>query len=358
MIKGNGIMEEYDITYNLNGGALTGGASNPDTYTAATPTFTLSNPVKKDYDFTGWVGTGLKGPAMTVTIKECSAGDRSYAAQWGLKHFYVKFVTNGGSQLETQKVAIHAKAAKPKNPTRKGYTFAGWYADKKRTKTFSFKTKIEKNTTLYAKWKAKETVTAAQKKAAKIALDAGTKAISSGNKVTASRGAVKGANSYVIYANYCGKEKCRKFKTVSGKTTSFVFTKLNGRKFNQKKNLKFYVVAYKTVKGKKVKLARSIMAHAPGSKNSRYTNVTGVKVRKAAFTLKKGKTARIKAKLVLQKKNKKPLKHEAEFRFATSNAKVAKVSKKGKITAVGKGKCTVYVYAISGVSKKIKVTVR
>ena len=196
------------------------------------------------------------------------------------------------------------------------------------------------------------------KAAAKIALDSGTKAISSGSKVTASWGAVKGASSYVIYANYCGQKKLKKIRTVSGKTTSFDITKLNGKKFNPKKNLKFYVVAYKTVKGKKVKLAKSIMAHAPGSKNSKRTNVTGVKVKKASFTLKKGKTAKIKAKLVLQKKNRKPLKHEAKFRYATSNKKVAKVNKKGKITAGGKGKCTVYVYAVSGVSKKVKVTVK
>ena len=196
------------------------------------------------------------------------------------------------------------------------------------------------------------------KAAAKIALDAGMKAYSSGSKVTASWGAVKGASSYVIYTNYCDQKKCKKIKTVSGKTTSFDITKLNGKKFNPKKNLKFYVVAYKTVKGKKVKLAKSIMAHAPGSKNSKRTNVIGVKVKKASFTLKKGETAKIKAKLVLQKKGKKPLKHCAKFRYASSNKKVAKVSKKGKITAVGKGKCTVYVYAVSGVSKKIKVTVK
>ena len=196
------------------------------------------------------------------------------------------------------------------------------------------------------------------KAAARIALDGGVVARSSGKKVTASWGAVKGASSYVIYANYCDQKNCKKLKTVSGKTTSFDITKVNGKKFNPKKNLKFYVVAYKTVKGKKVKLATSITAHAPGSKNSKRTNVTGVKVKKASFTLKKGKTAKIKAKLSLQKKNRKPLKHEAKFRYATSNAKVAKVNKKGKITAVGKGKCNVYVYAVSGVSKKIKVTVK
>lgn len=196
------------------------------------------------------------------------------------------------------------------------------------------------------------------KAAAKIALDAGVVAKSSGSKVTASWGKVKGASSYVIYANYSSKKTLKKIKTVGRKTTSFNIKKLNGRKFNTKKNLKFYVVAYKTVNGKKVKLAKSITAYAPGSKNSKYTNVTGVKVKKASFKLKKGKTAKIRAKLILQKKGKKPLKYGAKFRYVTSNAKVAKVSRKGKIKAVGKGKCTIYVYAVSGVSKKIKVTVK
>ena len=38
--------------------------------------------------------------------------------------------------------------------------------------------------------------------------------------------------------------------------------------------------------------------------------------------------------------------------------KVAKVDKKGKITAKGKGKTTIYVYAQNGLYKKIAVTVK
>ena len=192
----------------------------------------------------------------------------------------------------------------------------------------------------------------------RIALNAGVKAVSSGSKVTVSWGAVKGANRYVIYANYCGQKKCRKIRTVKGRTTSIDITRLNGRKLNQKKNLKLFVVAYKkTVSGKKVKLAKSIMVHAPGSRNSRFTNIKAVKVKKGACTLKKGETAGIKAKLVLEKKNKKPLRHETKFRYASSNKKVAKVSRKGKIIAMGQGECIVYVYAVNGSAKKIKVTV-
>ena len=196
------------------------------------------------------------------------------------------------------------------------------------------------------------------KAAAKIALDAGLKAYSSEDKVTASWGAVKGARSYEVYASYCDRKEYSKVRTVSGKITSIDITKLAGRKLNTKKNLKLYVVAYKTVKGKKVKVAKSILVHAPGSRNSKRTNVTAVKVKKDKYTLKEGQTRRIKAKRVLQDPDKKPLKHTSKFRYASSNTKVAKVSKKGKITAVGKGKCTIYVYSVSGNAKKIKVTVK
>ena len=48
----------------------------------------------------------------------------------------------------------------------------------------------------------------------------------------------------------------------------------------------------------------------------------------------------------------------SEFRYATSDSKVAVVSKNGKITAKGKGSCSIYVYATNGCAQKIKVVVK
>lgn len=57
---------------------------------------------------------------------------------------------------------------------------------------------------------------------------------------------------------------------------------------------------------------------------------------------------------------KKPLsdKHAKTFRYASRNKKIATVSKNGKIKAVAKGKCTIYVYARNGYTKKVQVTVK
>ena len=79
----------YTITYDLAGGTVEG---NPNTYTIETEAFTLKNPTKSGYTFTGWSGTGLDGENnMTVTIPTGSTGNRIYTAHWrynGSGHSY------------------------------------------------------------------------------------------------------------------------------------------------------------------------------------------------------------------------------------------------------------------------------
>lgn len=82
-------VNQYTITYNLVGGTVEG---NPNTYTIETVAFTLKNPIKSGYTFTGWSGTGLNGENnMTVTIPTGSTGNRAYTAHWrynGSGHSY------------------------------------------------------------------------------------------------------------------------------------------------------------------------------------------------------------------------------------------------------------------------------
>ena len=82
-------VNQYTIAYDLAGGTAEG---NPDTYTIETGAFTLKNPTKSGYTFTGWSGTGLDGENnMTVTIPTGSTGNRTYTAHWrynGSGHSY------------------------------------------------------------------------------------------------------------------------------------------------------------------------------------------------------------------------------------------------------------------------------
>lgn len=74
------------------------------------------------------------------------------------KTYTVKFNLNGGTgSIASQTVKAGAKAKKPSNPTRSGYTFNGWLLNSAKGKAYSFNSKVNSNITLYASWKANPT---------------------------------------------------------------------------------------------------------------------------------------------------------------------------------------------------------
>lgn len=75
----------YLVTYNLDGGTV---ESNPSTYTVE-DTFTLNNPTKEGYTFTGWTGSNGDTPSTTVTITKGSTGNKTYTANWSINSYYI-----------------------------------------------------------------------------------------------------------------------------------------------------------------------------------------------------------------------------------------------------------------------------
>lgn len=69
-----------------------------------------------------------------------------------ISRYTVKFETNGGSAVKSVTVNKNAVAAEPTAPTKDGFRFEGWYADKEFATAYDFDTKVSKNITLYAKW--------------------------------------------------------------------------------------------------------------------------------------------------------------------------------------------------------------
>ncbi len=65
----------------------------------------------------------------------------------------VTFDSQGGSSVDSQRIAIGGYATEPEAPTREGYDFVYWATDKAGTNEFKFtKTTITANITLYASW--------------------------------------------------------------------------------------------------------------------------------------------------------------------------------------------------------------
>lgn len=64
----------------------------------------------------------------------------------------VKFDAKGGASVDSQTPASGSTVTKPADPTREGYTFAGWYIDEACTKAYDFSAAVAADMTLYAKW--------------------------------------------------------------------------------------------------------------------------------------------------------------------------------------------------------------
>ena len=194
-----------------------------------------------------------------------------------------------------------------------------------------------------------------------ISMNAGLKISQTGSKINIKWGKVKEADGYDVYVAYCGKKFGKAVKTINmNSTTSITVKKINGKKINLKKNFKVYVAAYKMTDGKKEVLAKSIMGHVVGRLNTKYSNAKKITLSKSKYSVKVGKTVKVKAKTVLVDKSKKQLSdgHAKEFRYATSNKNIATVDKNGKVKGVAKGTCTIYVYARNGYAKTVSVTVK
>lgn len=64
----------------------------------------------------------------------------------------VSFSAGKGSKVDFQTTAANGSVAKAADPTREGYTFAGWYTDEACTEAYDFSVAVTADMTLYAKW--------------------------------------------------------------------------------------------------------------------------------------------------------------------------------------------------------------
>lgn len=118
----------YPITYDLAGGALAEGVTNPVEYTIESANFTLKNPTRRGYNFAGWTGTDLTEATKTVTVTTGHYGERSYTATWTPIIYNITYDLKGGEVATANPATytIESGAIKLNNPTRTGYTFKGW----------------------------------------------------------------------------------------------------------------------------------------------------------------------------------------------------------------------------------------
>ena len=79
--------------------------------------------------------------------------------------YTVSFDTNGGSTVESVSVARGQTIGTIAAPTKTGFAFTGWYADKELTRPYPADEKVTASTTLYAGWTPQIILTIDQKEA-------------------------------------------------------------------------------------------------------------------------------------------------------------------------------------------------
>lgn len=135
----------YTVTYTdgVDGEEIFADKVNRDLhYNDPTPNFG-SDPTRDGYTFAGW----------EPVVADKVTGNATYTAKWEAKSYTVTYNSNGGTVVKPETVTYGNKATKPTNPTRSGYTFAGWYTDNEKFfNKYDFNTPVAKNITLYAKW--------------------------------------------------------------------------------------------------------------------------------------------------------------------------------------------------------------
>ena len=111
----------------------------------------VPEPTKENYTFAGWYNGNEKFDFTTVPT-----GDVTLTAKWTANDYYVSFVTEHGDPPTSQNVKYNGTANDPGKLSEDGYTFIGWYTDDTYDTEFDFTQPITGNTTVYAKWTAKD----------------------------------------------------------------------------------------------------------------------------------------------------------------------------------------------------------
>ena len=110
---------------------------------------------KENHTFAGWYNGDEKFDFDADTTKAPNV--LNLVAKWDINKYTVQFVSDYGSFADqTVEYGETIKTDKLTIPEVEGYTFGGWYADENRTIEFDFTKPIKSNTTVYAKWTAKD----------------------------------------------------------------------------------------------------------------------------------------------------------------------------------------------------------
>ena len=156
----------YTLTVELNGGS---GATAGGEY-AEGAVININAGSRSNYHFDGWTtsnGGSFSDASSASTTFTMPAANTTITANWKYNggggtggsttdYYRLTFETNGGSAIASIRRAEYTTVdLSGYKPTREGYDFTGWYADKGLTDKIT-SIRLTRNTTVYAEWEEKK----------------------------------------------------------------------------------------------------------------------------------------------------------------------------------------------------------
>lgn len=103
---------------------------------------------KEGYVFRGWYDEDGNSFSKDTIINK----NYVVTAKWA-KLLKINLDLDGGEGLNVTYTEEGTQLSRPPKPSKKNYTFLGWYTDSEKTKEYNFDDVVTKDMTLYAKWK-------------------------------------------------------------------------------------------------------------------------------------------------------------------------------------------------------------
>ena len=301
-------INSYKVSFDSNGGSSVAAQSVNYNTAASKP----ADPSKTGFTFAGWFTDKDGKNAYDFSSKV--TGDITLYAKWNINSYTVSFDSNGGSSVAAQSVNYNTTASKPADPSRKGYTFAGWFTGKDCKTAYDFNSNVTGDITLYAKWNKIPDQSSNTPKKYKVSLNASSIPLQKGKSTTAVKATLTKGDSIAKWTS-----SNKKVATVDKKG------KITAKKTGTA------TITVRTKKGATASVKVKVQKGKVTTKKLTITNVTGKKL-----TMKKGKTFKIKTSVT-------PITSPDKISYASSNKKIVTVDKKGKLKAVKKGTATITV---------------
>ena len=189
----------HTVSFNSNGGSAVPAQTVPSGSTVTKP----DDPTRDGFSFVGWYTDA--GLTQAYDFATPVTGSFTLYAKWteqAPQTYTVKFVSNGGSEVPDQTVIAGQTVTRPTDPTRDGFSFAGWFTDTALTKDYDFSAPVQSNFSLYAKW---------TENSAPHTHVPGT-AVKENDRAPSCTTA--GSYDMVVYCTVCGQELSRETTTV------------------------------------------------------------------------------------------------------------------------------------------------